>query len=92
MYLFLDLLDTLRLDFVHQSAEDHSILENISKVTLGKLLIQHRLNPLNISKSMSQDHSAAEIDNTWRISFSCSGFLGAILGSGKNQRHVDMIL
>ena len=79
-YLFLDLLDTLWLDLVHQPTEDDSVLEDVSKVTLGEFLIQHRLNPLDdINKTVSQDHNSYN-NHTWRISFSCSGFLGAIIG------------
>ena len=46
--LLFELLDAVRLDLVHQAAEDNSVLENFSKVSLGELLIKDSFNPLRV--------------------------------------------
>ena len=44
--LLLELLDTLRLDLVHQTTEHNAVLENFSEISLGQLLIKDSFNPL----------------------------------------------
>ena len=44
--LFFELLDALRLDLVHQPAQNNSVLQNLCKVALRQLLIQNSFDPL----------------------------------------------
>ena len=48
-YLLLELLHTVRLDLVHQSTQDNTVLQNVGEVSLGELFVKNSFNPLIIS-------------------------------------------
>ena len=50
--LFFELLDTVRLDLVHETTQNNAVLENLSKVALRQLLIQDSFDPLECVVSL----------------------------------------